>query len=139
MMKKLIFIFLFLWCCVFTINAQQGEGSGRGTGVGRGIGSSDEDDSSKNNSKIKTVNILSKPRAFYTDTARNNNVQGNIRLKVEFKKNGKIGKISVVSGLPDGLNEQAIKAAEQIRFEPQSKNGKPITVTKIVNYNFTLY
>ena len=60
-------------------------------------------------------------------------------LRVTFNANGTIGGISAVSGLPNGLTEQAIAAARGIRFEPAKKNGVPYTVTKQVAYTFTLY
>ena len=30
-------------------------------------------------------------------------------------------------GLPDGLNEQAVRAAYQMRFAPAMKNGRPVS------------
>lgn len=89
--------------------------------------------------KTQPLKILSKPPAIYTDKARMNNVQGTVLLRVTFLKTGKIGKIEIVKALPDGLTEQAIKAAEKIKFEPEIKKGKPQTVTKIMSYSFTIY
>ena len=82
---------------------------------------------------------LSRPPVSYTDAARKNNTQGVVKLRVTFKKNGEIGEIKVVQGLPDGLSEQAVEAAKKIKFEPARRNGKPVTVTKIIRYTFTLY
>jgi outer membrane biosynthesis protein TonB len=84
----------------------------------------------------KPLKIISKPRAALTTNA---NVQGVVRLRVTFLYCGKIGEISPVSRLPNGLTESAIEAARKIRFEPAMKNGKPVNVTKIVEYTFTLY
>lgn len=83
--------------------------------------------------------ITSKPAANFTREARENNLQGIVQLRVTFKKNGKIGKIKVVRGIEGGLTEQAVAAAKQIKFEPARKNGKPVTVTKLIEYTFTLY
>lgn len=85
------------------------------------------------------LQVISKPRAEYTDVARQNNVQGIVTLRVTFLANGQIGNISVVSGLPYGLTEHAVSAAKRIRFTPQRKDGRPISVTKSVQYNFTIY
>jgi periplasmic protein TonB len=87
----------------------------------------------------KPVRISSKPRAFYTELANEKCVQGKVVLKVTFFSNGQVGKIKVVKGLPFGLSEQAVEVAKRIRFEPAMKGGKPITVTKKVEYNFTIY
>lgn len=85
------------------------------------------------------VKIISKPIAKYTDLARQNNIQGTVLLRVTFNSNGTIGAISPVTSLPDGLTEQAIAAAKQMRFEPAKRNGQPVSVTKQIQYNFTIY
>lgn len=87
----------------------------------------------------KPLQIRSKPRAFYTDLAREKCVQGKVVLKVTFLSNGQIGKIKVVKGLPYGLSEQAVTVAQKMRFEPAMKRGKPVSVTKKVEYTFTIY
>ncbi len=85
------------------------------------------------------VRIVLKPRAFYTDQARKNQTQGKVVLRVTFSANGGIGSISVVSGLSDGLTEQAILAAQLILFIPAQRNGVRYSVTKPVEYTFTIY
>jgi hypothetical protein len=87
----------------------------------------------------KPLHILSKPRPLYTAEARENNTQGKITLRVAFLANGEIGNISPINKLPDGLTEQAITAAKQMKFEPQIKNGTPQTVIKSVQFSFTIY
>jgi TonB family protein len=54
----------------------------------------------------------------YTEEARKNGVQGDVRLIVAFRSNGKIGHIDVIEGLPDGLTEKAIEVARAIKFKP---------------------
>jgi outer membrane biosynthesis protein TonB len=53
--------------------------------------------------------------------------------------NGQIGSISPVKGLPNGLTEQAIAAARRISFEPAKNNGIGQTVTKQIEYSFSIY
>lgn len=53
--------------------------------------------------------------------------------------NGRIGSIKVLNDLPNGLTEEAIKVAKKIVFLPAKKNGQNITVTKTVQYNFSIY
>lgn len=88
---------------------------------------------------LGALTITSKPSATYTSTARDNNTQGSVRLKVTFLANGQIGGITVVNGLPDGLTEQAIAAAQQIKFEPKKINGVPVSVVRVVDYSFSIY
>lgn len=85
------------------------------------------------------LQILSKPRPNYTNSARQNQVTGVVRLRVTFLASGEIGSVATVSGLQDGLTEQAINAAENITFYPATKEGKAITVTKLVEYSFSIY
>lgn len=86
--------------------------------------------------KIGPLKILSKPTAQFTDEARKNGTTGFVRLRVTFLASGSIGEISAVDTLPDGLTESAIEAAKGIRFKPATKNGEPMTVTKLVEYSF---
>ncbi|MEK7725358.1 MAG: energy transducer TonB [Acidobacteriota bacterium] len=85
------------------------------------------------------MKITAKPRAIYTDDARKNQRAGTVTLRVTFMANGSIGNVAVINGLPDGLTENAIAAAKNIQFEPAKVNGIPQTVTKQVQYTFTLY
>lgn len=126
-----------------------GSGNGVGTGNGNGVGIGDQDDTDtpkiakKEKEKpvgvTKGMNIISKPRANYTDAARQNNVQGTISLRVVFNANGTIGSVSPVNSLPYGLTEKAIAAAKSITFEPATRNGQAVAVTKVVQYTFTIY
>ena len=131
----------------------QGDGYGLGIGTGRGGGVGDgEGDGTGGGGGIdrlaikkppvgptEGVKILSKPRANYTDAARQNQVQGKVVLRVTFSANGSIGAISVISGLGNGLTEQAIAAARGIKFEPAKRGGVPYSVQKPVEYSFTIY
>ncbi|MDQ3131512.1 MAG: energy transducer TonB [Acidobacteriota bacterium] len=100
-----------------------------------------EETSKQNFSTDKTepMVIAFKPRANYTDMARQSQTQGSVMLRVTFLASGGIGSVSVVKGLPYGLIEQAIAAANKIVFIPQKVKGINITVTKQVQYNFTIY
>lgn len=91
------------------------------------------------NGMTTSLLITSKPKANYTDAAKDNQVQGTVNLRVVFNANGTIGDISPVNGLPYGLTEQAMAAAKKIRFEPPKKNGKPYATVKILQYHFVLY
>ncbi|HEY7181260.1 MAG TPA: TonB family protein [Blastocatellia bacterium] len=81
---------------------------------------------------------LKKPE--YTEAARKNKVEGNVRLIVVFQSNGKIGHIDVIQGLPDGLTEKAIEAAKAIKFKPAafSSSGKAVNVWDEVAITFKL-
>ena len=84
------------------------------------------------------LKIESQPSPAYTEEARQNNVQGTVRLRVTFLADGKIGGIAPLSRLNDGLTEQAVAAARNIKFRPATKNKKPVTTSKVVEYSFTI-
>ncbi|MGI8469440.1 MAG: TonB family protein [Pyrinomonadaceae bacterium] len=120
-----------------------GSGGGRGNGYGNGTG-----DGAEGIPKmpvkppppvVEPFKILSKPRANYTDTARQNQVTGVVRVRVVFLPSGSIGSVTPMNTLPYGLTDQAIAAAKQIRFEPQKSNGVPVPVTKVIEYSFSIY
>jgi TonB family protein len=83
--------------------------------------------------------IQSKPQAKYTESARRENVEGAVKLRVEFLADGTIGEIEPIAELPNGLTEQALKAAEQIRFRPAAVDGMPVNSTKLIEYTFSIY
>ena len=55
-------------------------------------------------------------RPEYTTEARRNRTQGDVRLRALIASDGAVEKAEVVQGLPDGLNEQAIKCVKQVKF-----------------------
>jgi TonB family protein len=83
--------------------------------------------------------LTERPKPSYTDSARTNNVQGTVVLRVVLSADGSVGSISAVRGLPNGLTEQAIAAARRIRFVPAKKDGRPVSVAVTVEYNFSVY
>ncbi|MDQ6785266.1 MAG: TonB family protein [Acidobacteriota bacterium] len=85
------------------------------------------------------LKIISKPRASYTDKARQAGITGSITLAVLFSESGRVTHTLILKGLDTSLNAEAVKAARQIVFEPAKENGKPISLVKIVQYNFMIY
>jgi TonB family protein len=82
--------------------------------------------------------ITYKEQADYTQEAREKQIEGTVILNVLFGADGKIKAIRVVSGLPYGLTEEAIKAARMIRYEPAMKDGKPVNVRGNLEFGFRL-
>jgi hypothetical protein len=58
---------------------------------------------------------------------------------VEFGWDGKIKAVVAFKKLPMGLTENAVNAARGIKFEPATKNGKPITAIKIITNTFSIH
>ena len=84
------------------------------------------------------VEITFKPKPDYTDEGRKQKINGEVRLEVLFKSDGQVHVIRVVQGLGYGLDEQAVKAAEQIKFKPALHEGQPIDSMAQVHIIFEL-
>jgi len=83
--------------------------------------------------------IHSKPKANYTDTARQNGIQGTVKLAIEFGADGEVKFIFPFQKLPAGLTENVIETAKKILFEPAKRNDKPVSFVTILKYSFTIY
>jgi TonB family protein len=84
------------------------------------------------------VEILFKPKPQYTDEARNLKLEGEVLLRVLFSAGGEIRVLEVVKGLGHGLDESAVRAAQQIRFKPALRDGQPADSTATVHIIFEL-
>ena len=88
--------------------------------------------------KITPAEILSKPAPIYTEEARAKHIEGEVLLEVVFEASGKIHVLRVVRGLGHGLDDAAVRAAEQIHFKPALKDGQPSDSTALVHIIFQL-
>ena len=84
------------------------------------------------------VEVLSKPAVRYTSEARELHVQGDVVLSVTFLASGQVVVHSVIRGLGHGLDEEARRVAEQIRFRPATTNGRPVDFTTKITITFQL-
>lgn len=121
-----------------------GQGPGRGGNKGGGdmsIGGGPGGDGSGGifaaTASLKPT-ILYKEKAKYTEAARQNRVQGTVLVSAVFTADGKVTAIRVVRGLPDGLNDEAIKAAQKIKFTPAMRNGQAVSVRMQMEFSFNL-
>ena len=84
------------------------------------------------------VQIFSKPNPEYTEEGRRLKIDGEVRLEVLFSTSGQVHVVRVLQGLGHGLDEEAVKAAQQIRFKPASHQGQPVDSTAVVHIIFQL-
>jgi TonB family protein len=85
-----------------------------------------------------SVEILFKPKPRYTDEAEALGIQGTVVLEVEFTSANEIRVLRVVRKLGHGLDEAAIRAAEQIRFKPARRQGVAVDSRVTVQIEFHL-
>jgi TonB family protein len=84
------------------------------------------------------VNILEKPRPEYTAEGRSLKIEGDVVLEMVFLANGSIQINRVINGLGHGLDEAAIRAAQQIKFKPAKRDGQAVDFPARVRIEFRL-
>ncbi|MGH9445259.1 MAG: energy transducer TonB [Terriglobia bacterium] len=89
-------------------------------------------------SPYEPVEITEKPDPVYTAEARRLHIQGDVLLRVVFTSSGHVHVLGVEHGLGHGLDQAAIRAAEQIQFRPARRNGRPVNTTAILHILFQL-
>jgi TonB family protein len=85
-----------------------------------------------------SIEVLSKPQSQYTAEARQLRIQGDVVLRVTFTASGQIVIQGVVNGLGHGLDEEARRVAQQIRFRPATHLGQPVDLTTNIRITFQL-
>lgn len=74
-----------------------------------------------------------------TEQARRNGTTGTVRVRMLLKYDGTVTNITAMNQLPDGLTDQAVAAAKQVRFIPAQKDGRAVSQWIVIEYNFILY
>ncbi len=87
---------------------------------------------------VAPVQILSKPTPSYTAEARAAHVEGEVLLEVVFTASGQLRVLRVLRGLGHGLDESAIRAAQQIRYKPARRAGSPVDSVATLHIVFQL-
>ena len=126
-----------------------GGGGGNGGGSGRtvqqgGFGDADAVKPETPKRRVDSepaqtpVEILFKPKPDYTDEARRMKLEGEVLVRVLFTAAGDVRVLDVVRGLGHGLDENALRAAQQIKFKPAQRDGRPVDSTATVRIVFQL-
>jgi len=82
--------------------------------------------------------LIKEVKPKYTPEAKKAKIQGVVTLDGVVNTDGTIGDVEVTTSLDAGLDQEAIKAAKQWRFEPGTKDGKPVPVLITLELTFTL-
>jgi TonB family protein len=123
-----------------------GVGSGTGTGLGKGDGSGIGEGSGggmgggpyRPGSGVLPPRLLREVKANYTEEARRANLEGEVVLEIVVRRDGSVGDVKLVHGLPSGLNERAIAAVRQWRFAAATRQGQAVDVIVEVAVEFKL-
>jgi len=82
--------------------------------------------------------LIHKIEPTYTQEARNRKMQGTVVLRIEVSPKGEAENIQVLRSLDPGLDANAIAALKQWRFQPGTKDNKPVRVAATVEINFRI-
>jgi periplasmic protein TonB len=116
-----------------------GIGVGTGPGVGEGRGGGTGGGVFRVGGGVSAPKVLYQPDPEYSEEARKAKYQGVCVLSLIVGPDGKPREIHVARSLGLGLDEKAIEAVNQWKFEPAQKDGKPVAVAINVEVQFRLY
>ena len=116
-----------------------GVGSGRGPGVGPGWGGGIGGGVYRVGGGVTTPRLIYGPEPEFSEEARKAKYQGTVVLQVVVGPEGRTHDIRVAQSLGMGLDENAIEAIRQWKFEPSRKDGVPVAVLVDIEVNFRLY
>jgi TonB family protein len=124
-----------------------GIGAGKGTGIGIGVGGGVGQGSGggygggvfKVGGGVAAPVPIFKPEPEFTEEARIAKHQGTVLLALIVGADGRTRDIRVVRKLGMGLDEKAVESARQWKFQPATKDGKPVAVAINIEVDFTLH
>jgi protein TonB len=115
-----------------------GIGNGNGNGVGNGSGGGSGGGVYRPGGGVTNPRPIYRPEPQYSEEARKAKWQGSVLLSLVVDENGKPIQIKVIRPLGLGLDEKAIEAVSQWKFEPGKKDGKPVAVAAQIEVTFRL-
>jgi protein TonB len=116
-----------------------GVGSGEGPGFGPGHGGGAGGGAYRVGGGVSAPKAIYAPDPEYSEEARKVKHMGTVVLWLVVGADGKPRDIRVSRTLGLGLDEKAIEAVKNWRFEPAMRDGKPVAVQINVEVNFHLY
>jgi periplasmic protein TonB len=116
-----------------------GVGKGTGPGIGEGRGGGIGGGVFRVGGGVLAPKPISTPDPQYTEQARQAKYEGTCILAMIVGPDGKPHDIRVQRGLGMGLDQKAIEAVQQWRFQPATKDGQPVAVQISVEVSFKLY
>ena len=113
------------------VGAGPGVGEGRGGGIGGGV--------FRVGGGVSAPKVIYQPDPEYSEEARKAKYQGVCVLSLIVGPDGKPRDVKVARSLGLGLDEKAIEAVNQWKFDPAQKDGRPVAVAINVEVTFRLY
>lgn len=117
-----------------------GIGQGQGSGLGAGIGGGTGGGVYRPGNGVQLPRVIKEVKPAYTAEAMRAKVQGTVLLECVVLPDGTVGNVQIAKSLDSsfGLDQEAIKAAKQWRFQPGTRMGEPVAVLVTIELTFTL-
>jgi TonB family protein len=80
--------------------------------------------------------VISRVEPHYSEEAKKNNIFGVVILEATINEAGVVTDVRVLKPLPYGLDQAAVEAIRQWRFEPATIEGRPVPVIFNFTFNF---
>ena len=85
---------------------------------------------------VRAPKVVHRVEPKYSESAREAKIDGVVVLSAVISTDGKAEKIVVLRKLEPSLDQNAITAVEQWKFEPGTREGVPVRVKATIEINF---
>lgn len=79
------------------------------------------------------------PNPEYSDKARKKKLNGTVIVTVVINADGTVREAKITRSLEASLDQKAIEAVKKWKFQPATKDGKPVAVRVPIEVDFRLY
>lgn len=87
---------------------------------------------------VSAPTILHKVEPEYSEEARKAKFQGTVLIFIVVDELGNPRDLKVIRPLGLGLDQKALEAVQQWKFNPGKKDGRPVAVQATIEVNFRL-
>jgi TonB family protein len=87
---------------------------------------------------IVMAKAIYSPPGQYSDSARKAKIRGDVLLEVIIASDGTVREARVLRPLHPDLDANALLAVKTWRFEPATKDGKPVTIRSRISMSFNI-
>lgn len=84
-------------------------------------------------------NPVYQPAPEYANGPRRKKIQGNVLLSMIVTADGTVRDPQVTQSLDKDLDKKAVECVKKWRFEPATRDGKPVAMRVVVAVSFHLY
>ena len=85
---------------------------------------------------FKPPEFLNRVKPDYTAEAERADVNATVEVMVVLRSTGEVGEVEIKRWAGFGLEDSALRAIRQLKFNPATRNGQPISVRALIRYNF---